>query len=297
MHLKNVTEHKKKPERTRMPFLKNHHNPFYSDDDLGTPMLIVKLGGSILTDKKKKDCYRENVMKRLAKEIQQAQIPLILVHGAGSFGHILAKEYRLNEGYKEKSQLRGFSLTHAKVQTLNSLVLQALHDQGIPAVSLSPHAFLQLDNHNLATIDITIFDSYLEKGFIPVTFGDVALDRTLGFSICSGDLLIQVLSSYFKPEKVVFVIDEDGLYTANPKTDSHAKFIESITNEELGHLTTAANKHADVTEGMKGKINTIQRIAHMGIDTVVVNGNKPKRLYNTLVGKETTCTRIRGVKP
>jgi len=259
-------------------------------------MIIVKLGGSILTDKRKKDCFRQEIMQRLARELKQAQQPLLLIHGAGSFGHILAKKYQLNEGYKTKQQLQGFSCTQANVQQLNLLVLQALHDQDIPAVSLPPHAFLQLDNHHLDTIEYTLLDAYVKQGFTPVSFGDVALDKTLGFSICSGDLLVELFAAHFKPEKVIFVIDEDGLYTANPKLDAQASFIKSITAKELGQLTTTADHHADVTEGMKGKINTIQQVAHMGIHTVVVNGTKPQRLYNTMVGKETVCTIIRTTK-
>ena len=148
-------------------------------------MYIVKLGGSVITDKRKKEYFRVKIMTQLAAEIKQAQQPLILIHGAGSFGHILAKEYRLHEGKKNNAQLHGFSHTQRKVQHLNTLVLQALHAQNIPAISLPPHAFLQLDNHKLSTIDYTILDGYLNHGFTPVIHGDVALDKTCGFSICS----------------------------------------------------------------------------------------------------------------
>jgi isopentenyl phosphate kinase len=259
-------------------------------------MFIVKLGGSVITDKNKKYCFRQTVMDTLAQEIKKANKKLIIVHGGGSFGHILAKEYHLNEGYTTDNQLQGFAATHAKVQELNTLVLTSLHVQGIPAVSLSPHSILRLDNHKLSKFDYTIFDTYLAKGFTPVTFGDVSLDTTLGFSICSGDLLVQKLAEYFKPEKIVFVIDEDGLYTANPKTDTTAKLIESAAAQELDHLLTTSNRYADVTEGMKGKINTIKMIARCGVDTVLVNGNKSGRLYNVLVGKTTTCTLVHGGK-
>ena len=111
-------------------------------------------------------------------------------------------------------------------------------------------------------MDYQLFSDYLEKGFLPVTFGDVVLDKKLGFSICSGDLLVQILAKHFKPEKVIFVIDEDGLYTANPKIDKNAKFIEKITISELNKLKTTSNKPADVTKGMEGKIDTIKNIAY-----------------------------------
>ena len=86
---------------------------------------------------------------------------------------------------------------------------------------------------------------------MPVSFGDVALDRKLGFSICSGDLLVQLLAAEFKPEKVIFVFDEDGLYSANPKDDKNATFIEHTTIKDLDKFTTQLNAHADVTKGMQ----------------------------------------------
>ena len=182
------------------------------------------------------------------------------------------------------------------VQKLASLVLNSLHDHGVPAVSIAPHSILRLDNHNLDKMNYKIFEDYLYKHFTPVTFGDVALDKKLGFSICSGDLLVKALAEHFKPEKVIFVLDEDGLYTSNPKTDENAEFIESIEPEKLRRLATSLDDRADVTQGMKGKINTISELAGSDIDTVLLNGNKHERLYKTLIGEKTKITIVHGDK-
>jgi isopentenyl phosphate kinase len=259
-------------------------------------MFIIKLGGSVITDKAKECCFKQDIVDQLAAEIKHANKQVILVHGAGSFGHILAKQYKLNDGFKQKKQVEGFALTQAMVQRLNNLVLASLHNHGIPAVSIPPHAILSLSNHNLSRVDYNIFKKYLALGFMPVSFGDVALDNQLGFSICSGDLLIQLLAAEFKPEKVIFVIDEDGLYSANPKTNKDAAFFEDTTVKELEKLTTSLDAHADVTEGMKGKIHTIKQIAKTGVDTILLNGNIHNRLYDTLKGKKVRSTIIYGDK-
>lgn len=259
-------------------------------------MLIIKFGGSVITNKAQECCFKQDVMDRLAAELSRAKKEVILIHGAGSFGHILAKRYRLNEGFKRKNQLEGFALTHATVQRLNTLVLASLHNHGLPAVSIPPHAVLSLSNHALPQTKWTLFKTYLDMGFMPVSFGDVTLDSQLGFSICSGDLLVQMLAAQFKPEKVIFVLDEDGLYSANPKTDANATFLESVTIEDLKKLTTHANPHADVTKGMEGKLRIIERIANKGIDTVLLNGNVHNRLYDTLKGKKTKYTTVYGEK-
>ncbi|UCF11995.1 MAG: isopentenyl phosphate kinase family protein [Thermoplasmatales archaeon] len=257
-------------------------------------MFVVKLGGSVITDKSKKYFFKKEVVDKLSVEIKKANKDIILVHGAGSFGHILAKEYVLNQGYRNNEQLQGFSLTHAMVQKLNSLVLSSLHDKGIAAVSIPPHVILKLEDHKPLKMNYDVFGDYLDKGFTPVTFGDVALDKKLGFSICSGDLLLQLLAKHFKPKKVIFVIDEDGLYTSNPKIDKNAEFIENSTIRELKNYTTNSNSYADVTKGMEGKIETIKNIANLGIDSILLNGNIDNRLYDTLIGKETKHTLIYG---
>jgi len=260
-------------------------------------MFLIKLGGSVITDKARECCFRPETMDRLAAELKKAGKEVMLVHGAGSFGHILARKYKLSEGYKEDSQIFGFAHTQATVQKLNTLVLERLQEQGLPAISVPPHAMLTFDRHHPTLVNYSLLRSYVKEGFLPVTFGDVVLDSKLGFSICSGDTLMQLLAREFLPEKVIFVLDEDGLYTANPKTDSSASFIEQTTIKELEMLKLTANTHADVTKGMEGKLETIKEIAKLGIDTILLNGNVHNRLLDTLQGRKTRCTVIRGEKP
>ena len=257
-------------------------------------MIILKLGGSVITNKTKIKTFKNKLMDSLSESIKKSGKQMIIVHGAGSFGHILAKKYELNDGYKNSGQIKGFSETHEMVQSLNTLVLKSLLKYDIPAVSIPPHSIVKLDNHKFAKMDCKLFADYLERKLIPVTFGDVVLDKKLGFSICSGDLLVEILAKYFKPEKVIFAIDEDGLYTSNPKIDKKAKLIEKTTFKKLKEFSTSLDKHADVTGGMGGKIDTIINISKLGIETVLLNGNKNERLFEVLVGKETKSTIISG---
>lgn len=257
-------------------------------------MIIIKLGGSVITEKSRLGHFREKTMKTLAKEMKEADVDLLIVHGAGSFGHIFAEKYSLNDGFFTDEQRTGFVLTHAMVQKLNSLVLESLHEFEIPAISIAPHDIVILDNHQLETIQYEIFEKYLNEHFTPLTFGDVVLDTTLGFSICSGDLLVMALAKKFKPQKVIFVVDVDGLYTSNPKINDDAQFIEEITLKELNKLTTSLDDHPDVTSGMEGKLNMITKITQLNIDTVLLNGNKPGRLYDVLTGHKTKSTVIKG---
>ena len=167
-----------------------------------------------------------------------------------------------------------------------------MQKQGLPAVSIPPHATFMFDNHQVHQFQGALYRQYLSYGYIPVTYGDVILDKTQGFSICSGDTLILLLAAKFHPEKVIFVIDEDGLYEDNPKKNPDAAFIHQVTSDKLRAITTKHDDHADVTGGMQGKIDTILQITQQNIDVMLLNGNKPDRLYDSLVGNETTSTLI-----
>src|SRR5947208_2272012 len=61
-------------------------------------MLLVKLGGSVVTEKAHLRTPRPAAIHRLARELASVRQPLLVVHGAGSYGHILASRHRLNEG-------------------------------------------------------------------------------------------------------------------------------------------------------------------------------------------------------
>ena len=257
-------------------------------------MYLIKLGGSVITEKSSKATFRSNVMNDLSTQLARSKKDFIIVHGAGSFGHVLAKEYDLNAGYKNPEQKKGVVKTQRLVQQLNDYVLCSLHENGINAVSLPPHSFLTLNNHNLESFDMKIFHSYLDKGFIPVCYGDVVLDNKIDFSICSGDLLMLALAKEFQPEKVIFVMDEDGIYDKNPKQHSDAKLIESINADELDSLQTTMDSHADVTKGMEGKLQTIKRITALHIDTVLINGLQSHRLYQVLTDQRTIQTMVKG---
>lgn len=257
-------------------------------------MYLIKLGGSVITEKSSTATFRSSVMEKLAYQLAKSKKDFILVHGAGSFGHVLAKKYDLNAGFLNEKQRFGFAATQRLVQSLNTHVLTSLQNQELPAVSLPAHALLSLHNHELESVNMSLFHDYINSHFIPVTYGDVALDTHLGFSICSGDLLMLLLAKEFQPEKVIFVIDEDGVYSKNPKKHKDASFIKTIQNDEIDTLQTSLDSHADVTKGMAGKLQTIKKITALHIDTILVNGLIPDRLYRVLTNQSTIQTMVKG---
>ncbi|MEM2052142.1 MAG: hypothetical protein QW614_04225, partial [Candidatus Caldarchaeum sp.] len=72
-------------------------------------LVILKIGGSVITDKKVERLFRKDVMDRISREVARCwPTPMVIIHGAGSFGHPIAERYRLSEGFREQRQLEGF---------------------------------------------------------------------------------------------------------------------------------------------------------------------------------------------
>ena len=255
-------------------------------------MIVVKLGGSVITDKRTEGKIRKRIIDRLIWEIKKSGEKFSIVHGAGSFGHIPAERYQLHRGLKEKSQLEGFHLTHHSVRLLNSEVMKVLLKHHIPSVSISPLCFIEMRDRRIESIDLSKFDKALSMGLTPVSFGDVVFDSKRGFSICSGDDIVLHLALHFKPDKVVFIMDEDGIFDRDPKKYRNAKFLKDVRVDDLP--SAEKSSYIDVTGGMRKKIDIIKRIANNGVDVFVVNGNKIGRVYGVLTGKKVKRTRVIG---
>ena len=56
-------------------------------------MILIKLGGSIITNKEKPLSPRRKTIDNILKEIGKIKEPVILVHGGGSYGHYWSVKY------------------------------------------------------------------------------------------------------------------------------------------------------------------------------------------------------------
>ena len=256
-------------------------------------MILIKLGGSIITDKTQYRTFRRDTVARLASEIANSGKKTVIVHGAGSFGHIVAKENAIMEGYRSPEQVPAAARVMADTRELSGMVVEELLKAGIPAVSVPPGSCFVLDGGKLVIENREVIDRLLELGIIPVMFGDVCTDRARGFSIVSGDQIMERLCEMLSPEEVVFVSDIDGLYDHNPKTDKKARMYGLVNKETLAGLDSASDVD-DVTGGIRGKIESMLRMTDSKRKCILVNGDVPGRLLSLLKGEIVTCTTAEG---
>lgn len=258
-------------------------------------LVVLKLGGSVITEKEKPMTPNLKAMQRLAKEIADANVEhLLIVHGGGSFGHPIASQYNIKEGYGEPSQIEGFSKTHQAMLELNKLVMDALLYHNIRAFSISPSSCIVTKAGRILSFYNRTVIRLLDTGLVPVLFGDAILDNHIGFTILSGDQLVTALATKFRADKIILGVDVDGLYTADPKTDSSAQLISNITLQELKTMLNIIEeaKVSDVTGGMWGKIFELIPAINAEIPTIIVNAAEEDNVYKALREEKTVGTLI-----
>jgi len=257
--------------------------------------IILKIGGSVITDKNGELAARTEVINRLAEEIGKAGVKnLIIVHGGGSFGHPTAQKYGIKEGLKDEAQKVGFAETHHVMTVLNGLVMDSLVWHNIAAFSIASSCCVVTENGRINLCDDTILKSLRKMGFVPVLYGDAVLDAKLGFTVLSGDQLVTYLAQKLGASKIIIGVDTDGLYNADPKVEKSAKVYTRLTLGELEKVKSklGGSTASDVTGGMLGKISELAPAVEQGIPVVMVNASKANRVYKALIGEKVEGTVI-----
>ncbi len=258
---------------------------------------IIKLGGSVISDKTQPFTANHDAIQRLAKEIAGCSVPFILIHGGGSFGHPLAQEYDLINGWKNHKQLLGIGKTHQAMITLNQHLMQAFHQNSIPAMSFSPSSLFITRDTRILQGNLSPLDAALKLGINPILFGDIVFDQTQGFAILSGDQLLGYLGRYYQSERILLGTDTDGVYTGDPKINSEARQIPIINKSNMEEVFRGVGDATtiDVTGGMYGKLKELVEIAQSGNREIIIfNAKKKGNLAALLKGQPITCTRIFG---
>ena len=229
-------------------------------------MQIVKLGGSVITVKSRYRYFRQNATARILENLRLLDDDLIVIHGGGSFGHIMAKEYHI-PGKLTPGSTKGASVIHRDMVDLDQRVISLMIQAKFPAIAIPPASFSPPD-----AIPYDAFSGFLEAGLTPVSFGDVYIMRG-NAGILSGDDIVLHLAEHFRPNQVIFLSDVDGIFDRNPKKYMDAKLQPELNgNEEFDIMG------ADVTGGMGRKVNLMHEIAELGISVYLINGNHPERI-------------------
>ena len=256
---------------------------------------LVKLGGSLITDKTRPESPRTDVIGRLAGEIARARRPgqLIVGHGSGSFGHVAARRYGLAQGIRGEDQLPGVPLTQERAAALHRIVTAALAAAGALPFSIAPSSCVV----SAAGRPVAFADEPLRLalggGLLPVVYGDVVTDREWGVSICSTERLFDLLArrlpeSGLPIRRVLWLGETDGV------RDDAGRTIPRISADTFREAAQAIGAPAgvDVTGGMLHRVETALGLARLGIPSLILNGLVPGALERALAGDPVEGTEV-----
>ncbi len=252
-------------------------------------MVFVKLGGSLITDKRREATAREALLRRLAGEVRRAMearpdLRLLLGHGSGSFGHWEAAKYGTQAGVRKAEEWRGFTRVGAAASRLNRLVVETFLGEGVPVLSLQPSSAAMAEDGRIVAYHIAPIERALEAGLVPLVFGDVAFDLQRGGTILSTEAIFVHLAQRLRPARILLLGNAPGVL------DAERRLIPRITPQSLPRVEAwlRGSSGRDVTGGMADKVHRMVEVAAAlpGLRIWIMSGREPGSLFRALTEPE-----------
>jgi isopentenyl phosphate kinase len=263
-------------------------------------LVFLKLGGSLITVKNQPHTPRLDMLERLAREIAEARaqnqdLQILLGHGSGSFGHVPASKYKTRMGVKSAEDWIGFIEVWRQAAELNHLVMLALEKAKLPAIAFPPSAMIIARDGKVATWDQDPIRTALERGLLPVIYGDVVFDTMLGGTILSTEDLFVHLAPRLQPNQLLFAGLQPGVWADFP---DNTRLLPEITPTSFSRIEAGlkASAATDVTGGMADKVHQIMSLVEEapGLRGFIFSGESAGNVRRSLLG-EVLGTVIRGL--
>lgn len=247
-------------------------------------MILIKLGGSIITNKEKPLSARKSTIDNIAKSLRKLDEPFVVVHGGGSFGHYWSVKYDMHTKPAMYNR-HGIAIVKNSMVSLNKIVLDSFLKNKLNPYCLPPTDFMAGNRPIIKKVKE--IEKIAKSNLVPVTFGDALWYGKKKSYILSGDKIMTILASTLRPRLSVFVLNVDGVFS-----DLKTKDLIYEMKSQRPQFSKIA---MDVTGGMKRKLEEATRISRLGLDVFFVNGNKPQRIVDAIKRKKFEGTLFRGI--
>ncbi len=259
-------------------------------------LVLLKLGGSLITDKSVPYTPRFDKLAELAADLSAVRqslpnLSLVLGHGSGSFGHTAAREYHTREGVRRgESQTRpywhGFAEVWFQAAALNRFLMDSLHVSKVPSLALAPVSAVTASDGKVSGWDLTPLKAALAAGLVPVVYGDVIFDSVRGGTILSTEDLFAHLARELRPQRVLLAGLEGAVWADFP---ARRQRVETITPASFDGIKSrvGASNGADVTGGMESKVRQMLELVQElpGLTVQIFSGEQPGNIQKTLAGE------------
>ncbi|KKQ26309.1 MAG: Aspartate/glutamate/uridylate kinase [Candidatus Woesebacteria bacterium GW2011_GWA1_37_8] len=253
---------------------------------------VLKIGGSVVTYKNKDSALNVDVVKSIAKDIslwlKESRVnKLILVSGAGSFGHPLAHKFNLNSSKKIKSNI-GFTLTTTNMQKMSIQIAEIFHKHKVPLFPIMPSSVFLLKKRRIEKAFTKNISEGLNRGLLPFLWGDTVIDSDYKFSILSGDQITPYIMEGLKINELYFGTNVNGIYDNDPNKNTNAVHIPDINDSNYKSVLKLVSHSGDldVTGGMRGKLEEIFKIKTRPLSCHIFNALAKGSVYKALTGED-----------
>ncbi len=252
---------------------------------------LLKLGGSLITDKTRPYTPRLETLNSLAAEIAtiirgNPEIQLILGHGSGSFGHEAASKFNTRLGVFGPEKWKGFAEVWFQASALNRLVVEVLRDANLPVVTLPPFPAVTAHDGKIIAWDLAPLKACVANGLLPILHGDVVIDEVRGGTILSTEDIFSYLALNLQPKKILLAGLEQGVWKDFPNRETLLKEITPITfAEQTAGIGRSAG--ADVTGGMETKVKEMLKLVEQvpNLDVLIFSGKEPVNIFRAIKGE------------
>ena len=248
--------------------------------------VFVKLGGSFITDKNVEDSLAGSRIETAARTIKEALgqaaggLSLVLGHGAGSYGHILAERYAAVEGIHPEFGWEGYYKIRDSMTGMNLRFVRHCAAGGLFPVTVSPHAVATAADGKLERLDVRNITELLAAGQVPLIHGDIVPDTVRGFTIASTEMLLEGLAEHMRFDRVVMISDTPGVL------DEKGATIEEI--DAFASASVGGSGAPDVTGGMRGKVEKLLALLaseRVGEARITSCADDPENLGRAILGE------------
>ncbi|WP_200531970.1 isopentenyl phosphate kinase [Halorubrum sp. LN27] len=231
--------------------------PDAPEPDAATPPVVLKLGGSLITEKDRPETLDGAALDAACDAVASALAAgaverLVVVHGGGSFGHHHASKHGVSTtaGTSEADAVMDI---HGAMTELNRAVLDRLRDRGVPAIPVHPLSLSARPAGPDGDLDLPLSSTatLLGEGFVPVLHGDGVATAGAGVTVVSGDELVVELATGLGARRVGVCSTVPGVL------DGDGEVIPAI--DEFGAVADllGASDATDVSGGMAAKVREL----------------------------------------
>jgi isopentenyl phosphate kinase len=277
-------------------------------NELMDELVLLKLGGSLITDKTMPYTPRFDKLAELSAQISAAlqthpNLSIVLGHGSGSFGHTAAKQYHTRDGLPSPGGTsarqgrgaggeggggywRGFAEVWYQASQLNRFVMDALHTEEVPSLALGPVSAVIASDGKVSSWDLAPLKAALAAGLVPVVHGDVIFDDARGGTILSTEDLFEYIARLLRPQRILLTGLEEAVWADFPGRKIR---VEKITPASFDGVKAGlgASHGADVTGGMESKVRQMLALVQEvpGLTAQIFSGEQPGNLQRALAGE------------